>query len=167
MPSPTESLIHSIRTTLHSNKISDHDLRFPCSICRYKVKHNDKSILCTSCEHWSRIKCNGITIDEYVEYQNRNKANPELVDRDVWTCMSCILDHRSDFVPFINSSNIELINLNLIDSNKLLELIPSDEVNLDALSINQLSIDDLENNIEDINCKYYKCEEFFNTIKYS
>ena len=165
--SPTDFLIQSIRTTLgssNSNVIPDPNLQFPCSMCRFEVKNNDKSIQCTSCELWSHIKCNGITVDEYAERQNRNRDNPELEDSEVWTCMRCILDDRAEFIPFINFSNNELCNLNSIDNMNLFDLLPNDEVTYNALCINQLSNDDLENSLENINCKYYSCQEFLTLI---
>ena len=108
------------------------------------------------------IRCNGISVDEYVERQKRNRDNPELEANELWSCMKCVVDDRSDFVPFIESSNFELNNINSVDSMKLFELLPSDEVHFDALYTNQLLDDDFENNIESINCKYYTCEQFFN-----
>ena len=149
MSTPTEFLVHSVRSILNNNGSNnnvntDLDIELPCSTCHFEVKHNDKSIQCTSCKLWAHIKCNGITVDEYVERQKRNRDNPELEDSELWTCMACILYDRSKFVPFINSSNSELNNLNSIDSMKLFELLPNEDVKFDAQLFNQVSNDELD-----------------------
>ena len=117
---PTDYLIKSIRNARQNNinknntskENSNQKPKFPCSICNFEVKHNDKSIQCTTCEQWVHIKCNGITVNEYTERQQRNRDFPELVDTELWLCMMCILNERSDFVPFIYCSDTELTKLN-------------------------------------------------------
>ena len=124
-------LIQSIRDTQMSNntdtKSSKNKVKFPCSICKFDVKNNDKSIQCTTCEFWVHIRCNGITVNEYIERQVRNRDNPDLIGNELWSCMKCVLMDRSDFVPFIYLSDLELYNLNSVDSMKLFELLPSDQ----------------------------------------
>ena len=99
MSSPTDYLKLSIRTALQNNNNENPVPKtdFPCSICRYEVKHNHKAIQCTSCELWVHIKCNGISVDEYTQRQNNNLENPNLVDNELWSCMLCILNERSAF----------------------------------------------------------------------
>ena len=167
--SPTDYLLQSVRAARQNNinkrKNEPNEIsvlpKFPCSICNFEVKHNDRSILCTACDLWVHIKCNGISVNEYIERQQRNRDNPELVDNELWSCMTCILKERSAYVPFIYLSETELNNLNTIDSMKLLDLLPCDEVHNDALSINQLILDDDDDIIDNINCKY-TCDDFLN-----
>ena len=61
-------------------------------------------------------------------------------------------------------SSYELLNMNNLDTMELLNLLPEEEITTEALSANQLMINDLdEDNVANINCKYYTCEEFYNT----
>ena len=151
MSSTTDYLIESIKAINLNNK--NKPVKFPCSICNCEVKNNDKSIQCTTCELWVHIKCNGISVEEYTKRQHRNRDNPELEDGELWSCMKCVLENRSNFVPFILSSTNELININSIDSMNLLDMLPIDDIHHKALSFNQLEIDELESNIDKINCK--------------
>ncbi|MCH2406285.1 MAG: hypothetical protein MK200_08855, partial [Nitrosopumilus sp.] len=119
---------------------------------------------CTYCELWVHIKCNGISVEEYKELQQRNNDNPELIEDEPWCCITCTIKNREDFVPFIKMSSYELLNMNNLDTMELLNLLPAEEITTEALSANQLMANDLdEDNVENINCKYYTCEEFYNT----
>ena len=137
---------------------------YPCAICKFDVKHNDKAILCTVCDHWIHIKCNGITVDEYKSRQSRNRENPELMDNESWSCLSCTMQERKDHVPFIHLSASDIQNLNSTDSMKLYELLPSEDKMIYAQETNNLETDDEmnEDSVERINSKYYSCEEFQN-----
>ena len=164
----TDHLIQSIREAqiAKNNTINNvkRDYPYPCSICNHAVKNNDKSIQCSTRELWVHIRCNGISVEEYIERQQRNLNNPELIDSEVWSCMKCVLNSRSDYTPFIFSSDIELSNLNSVDSMKLFDMLPNDDVQLDAFHTNQLVINEEldESNIDNINCKYISCNDFFN-----
>ena len=167
MPSPCDFIVQSIRDALCNNSnISGSSNKavpeFPCSICSFDVKHNHKAILCTCCDKWVHIKCNNISVDEYIKLQQQNRDNPEY-EGDSWLCMKCVLLERSDFTPFIFCSAIELNNINSLDSLKLVDLLPNDVVTNEAEYINQLSVnDDIdEKSIENIDCKYYTCDNFF------
>ena len=85
---PVDFLIDSIELSRHNNT-DQCAVGFPCSICHYDVKHNDKSIFCTTCDKWVHIKCNGITLEVYRAMQKLNRDNPELID-EKWECLSCI-----------------------------------------------------------------------------
>ena len=118
MSTPAAYLIQSIRSAQRNsndNKSGKH-IEYPCSICDYEVKNNNKAILCTSCELWSDIRCNNISVNEYKERQRRNLDNPDSIENEIWICMRCTLLERSDFIPFIFSSVTELNNLNSLDS---------------------------------------------------
>ena len=76
----TDYLIQSIRTAkqyINKDSNNDQQVDFPCSICNCKVKHNDKAILCTCCDLWVHIRCNNISVNEYIERQKRNRDQPE------------------------------------------------------------------------------------------
>ena len=133
---------------------------FPCGICKFNVKHNDKAILCTVCDHWIHIKCNGITVDEYKTEQNNNRENPELVNES-WSCLSCTMQERSDYVPFIQLSPSDIHNVNSVDSMKLFDLLPSEDKLEYAQKTNFVTNDIDEESVEKINSRYYSCEEFY------
>ena len=164
MSTPTDFLIQSIRTNKFSqNNNNNINVKHPCGRCNFEVKHNDKAILCTSCNFWNHIKCNGISTEEYKKRQLRNSENSDLVDSEPWVCLNCIINLRSDYVPFVQLSSPELSNMNSLDSMKLLEMLPDIEVTTDALETNCLVTNDIdESMVENINCKYYTCEEFYN-----
>ena len=167
MTAPTDYLKQSIKNAqqLFSNNSNNKKKRkkqtvFPCSICNSEVKHNDKAIFCTRCEFWAHIRCNDISINEYKELQQRNSDNPELVVSEDWICMKCILTERSDLFPFLYSSDIELYHLNSLDSIKLIDSLPNDDVHQFAGQNNKLVID--EDIVDTIDSKYYSCDDFFN-----
>ena len=101
--------------------------------------------------------------------QLRNRDNPDLLEEESWDCLKCIMDNRSDYNPFIYISDNQLSNLNSVDTMKLYDLLPEDNVFSDALKTNCLNINDdntkdddlMEDIIDQINCKYYTCDEFF------
>ena len=45
---------------------------YPCSICQKNVNADQKSIFCTSCNHWVHIKCNGTPVSEYITMMEAN-----------------------------------------------------------------------------------------------
>ena len=112
----TDIIIRSIqhnRAILNNNNNVNENIEYPCGLCSYQVKHNDKAIFCTSCELWIHIRCNGITVDEYRELQQRNRDNPDLIVNESWSCFNCVMNKRSEFFPFTYLSTTELDNLNL------------------------------------------------------
>ena len=167
MSTPTDYLIQSIRShrlaqinTTNNNNVN---VKHPCGICNFEVKHNDKAILCTTCNLWIHIKCNGISTDDYENRQLRNNEDIDLVENETWLCLNCTLNERSDFIPFILLSSHELSNMNSLDSMKLLELLPETELTSEALETNSLVTNDIdESMVENISCKYYTCDEFYN-----
>ena len=173
MSVPTDYLIQSIKSAQQAIQINNNSnkkrsklpkkhIEFPCSICNLEVKHNDKAILCTCCELWSHIRCNNISVSEYRELQEKNRDFPEAVDSDTWQCMKCVLNERSEFTPFIYSSVNDLINLNSLDSLELLDSLPNPETQAFATQNNKLLINDIdEDTVENIDCRYYSCKEFF------
>ena len=144
--------------------------KFPCSICNFDVKHNDKAIFCTSCEKWAHIRCTDISVEEYRKMQMDNLENPDL--DETWLCYLCTMHIRAEYSPFIYMSNNQLINMNSVDSMNIFDMLPDDNVFSEAFKTNCLRIydeDDGNHNneidediMDNINCKYYTCDEFFN-----
>ena len=98
MTSPAVNLIK--KCIRHNNTPLDNNINtppiFPCGICNYEVKHNDKSILCSQCDKWAHIRCTEISLEQYREIQQRNKENPDLIDTEDFLCLKCVMDSRSD-----------------------------------------------------------------------
>ena len=141
---------------------------FPCGICDFEVKHNDKANLCTDCGKWAHIRCSGVTIDEYKERQKRNRDNPELVELETWSCLKCVMMEKAEFTPYISLNTNQLIHMNSVNSMSLCDLLPGDDVISEALKTNCLTNADDDDdefdecNVDKIDCKYYTCGEFFN-----
>ena len=165
----TELIKQSIRYNngILFNKKTKVTPEFPCGICDFEVKHNDKANLCTECGKWAHIRCSGVTIDEYKERQKRNRDNPELIESEPWLCLKCIMMEQAEYSPYISLNNSELINMNSVNSMHLCELIPGENVISEALKTNCLTNSDDDNeefdegNVDKINCKYYSCKDFF------
>ena len=157
MENPVNFLKNSIRYTKallsNQNRIPE----YPCGICKFDVKHNDKSIYCSECEKWIHIKCTDVSSEEYREMQIRNRENPELIDSETWICLKCIMEERLEYSPFIYQSNNQLCNLNALDSMNLFDMLPDDNIFTVALQTNCLNTNDDddvdESNIENINSK--------------
>ena len=102
--------------------------------------------------------------------QQRNRKNPDLIDTEDFLCLKCLMESRSDFNPFIYLSDNQITNMNSVDSMKLFNMLPGENVIADALKTNCLNINDNdtkadelnEDLIDHINCKYFTCYEFFN-----
>jgi len=89
--SPIDFLLDSIKSKpLLGNTTPNVNIKFPCSICNFEVKHNHKAIYCTTCKKWVHIKCNGTSIDDYKQMMKSNLENPDLVNSE-WECLSCII----------------------------------------------------------------------------
>jgi len=158
---PTDFLIDSIRTHNLTNQ-NVIEVKFPCGICNYEVKHNNKAILCSTCDKWIHIKCNGISIDEYKIRLNNNRDNPDLTENEIWECLKCITKKRAEIFPFGFLNNFEIENINTLDSIHLADLIPEFEIFSDALQTNNGNSNDIDENIDyNINSRYYTCQEFF------
>ena len=145
--------------------------KLPCGICNFDVKHNDKAILCTKCDKWAHIRCSDVSAEEYKKMQLENLENPGL-EEECWLCLVCTMSSRADYTPFIYMSNNELVYLNSVDSMNIFDMLPNDTVFSEALKTNCLSMYDNdevsctneidEDIMDNINCKYYTCDEFFN-----
>ena len=124
-----------IRNSIRHNNTTQHIItipKFPCGICNFDVKHNDKSILCTECGKWVHIRCTEVSGVEYKDMQLRNRDNPDLIDTESWACINCVMD------------------TNTVDSMKLYDMLPEQNVFSDALKTNCLHINDENVNDEEI-----------------
>ena len=161
----TDFLIKSLKNCKEALiKNTDKECKYPCGICKNDVKHNDKSILCSTCNKWIHIVCNGITLEDYKARQKRNRDNPDLIMSETWECLKCVMDDRASKFAFGYLDNTELNNLITLDSLSVIDIIPefsiqSHELNNENIS-NPNDID--ENIIYNIDSKYYSCQEFFN-----
>ena len=169
MTNPTEFLKKSIKQNNRSilNSKLDKKPKFPCGVCNCEVKHNHKAIECSKCMKYAHIVCTGISDEEYRDLQLRNRDNPELIETEIWICIKCDMEERSEYNPFIFLSDNQLTNMNSVDSMHLFDMFPDDDVITNALKTNYLNTngdnDEIdESNVENINCRYYTCEEFFN-----
>ena len=169
MVNPTDLIRKSIKHNKNNRSLLrkkfEKTPEFPCGICEYDVKHNDKSILCSGCNKWVHIRCTEVSVDQYRDMQQRNLDNPDLIESEFWTCLKCVMAERSLFTPFITISSNTLSNLNSVDTMKMHDLLPDDNVFTDALKMNSLNYDVGEIDegfIDNIECKYFTCDEFFN-----
>ena len=79
-PIAIDFLLNSIKNSNLKNKaVKSNSTKFPCGICSYEVKHNDKAILCSECQLWIHINCNDISADDYKDLIQRNNLNPNLI----------------------------------------------------------------------------------------
>ena len=88
----------------------------------------------------------------------RVELEPTVIPDD-WQCLRCKIKFQCDNVPFMFQDNIDIENLNNIDSNKFFKMLPKFNI---MSEINNLSnkAHDIDANIDDpINCKYYSVEE--------
>ena len=126
MASPvTDILRKSIRhNDIHHHNNQERIVEFPCGICNFEVKHNDKSILCTECDKWAHIRCTDVTVEQYRDMQQRNRENPGLIETESWECLKCVMDKRAKIFPFMFLSANQLTNMNTVDSMKLYDMLP-------------------------------------------
>ena len=172
-----QSAAEFIRKSIRHNNTSLHNVdktpNFPCGICNFEVKHNDKSILCTECDKWAHIRCTEVSVAEYREMQQRNRENPDLIETESWKCIKCIMDERAIYNPFVFLTSNQLTNMNTVDTMKIYDMLPEENVfsealknNSEALRTNCLNINDADTNedelnedlIDHINCKYFTCD---------
>ena len=97
----SDFLIQSVRANknfLKSKNLTNinREIKYPCSMCNYDVKHNDKALYCTTCEHWIHIKCNQTTLEEYKSMQMINNETPELID-EPYDCLKCVMEKRGTY----------------------------------------------------------------------
>ena len=47
-------------------------IKYPCLFCKKPCKCNQKAILCNTCNEWSHLKCNKLSINEFNTLENFN-----------------------------------------------------------------------------------------------
>ena len=127
MPTSIDFIIDSIgaynNTSRNYENVSQ-NIKSPCGICDFPVKHNDNALHCSSCQCLVNIRCNGIPVVECNFRMQRKGNNPDLAEREKWTCLKCIINDRASIFPFGSVSTYELNNQNSVDSLSLTSLIP-------------------------------------------
>ena len=82
-------------------KVSNANHPFPCGICHKNVNNNQKSILCTGCDHWIHIKCNGTPLEEYNAMIDAiSQLTQDEIDSIEWLCNKCLILKTSKLFPF-------------------------------------------------------------------
>ncbi|VDI37763.1 Hypothetical predicted protein [Mytilus galloprovincialis] len=77
-------------------------IKYPCSVCERPVAKNQHALQCDSCDQWVHIKCDGITKQEYKQFQE--------IKHLIFECPKCNLFTFTD--SFFNASgeSIDLSN---------------------------------------------------------
>ena len=75
-------------------------MKIPCGICHKSIPNHFKSNFCNNCEFWVHIKCNNISISEYLKLENEGADVP-------WFCLKC----TPVMFPFGSFNNEELSKL--------------------------------------------------------
>ena len=134
---------------------------FPCGICEKNVNKNQKAIKCTSCLHWTHIKCNGTSLEEYNKLIDHNWClTTSQIDAEPWLCNKCIIANMAIIFPFGLENNITLSNIMNTDSLEILDRLPSYEKTSQACQLDSLSSHDPDENLVDrINSRYYSAHE--------
>ena len=140
---------------------------FPCIYCHKNVNYNQRGLMCSSCQCWSHIKCNGTPILEYNELKvicNTFQTQRFMPNND-WICFNCHVNKLSEIFPFGMIDNFDLANLLENDSICILNHLPSYEITSKAKSflLDKFDIDD--NVVSNINSKYYSVKDFQSVIK--
>ena len=62
--------------------------KWPCGICCYAVKDDDKALSCGRCEFWMHNDCSGVSDESYAYYQDQKQFH--------WKCSECEVMHFED-----------------------------------------------------------------------
>ena len=147
-----------ITEAISSNKDLNepNNLKFPCSICNKNVLSNQAGIFCDSCHKWCHITCDGTSLTDYEILQSTNDDSSI-----TWNCLYCTFKHHHQNLPFTLISDTDLNKINLCDSMRLCEFLPSlhSILDLDELSSFPGCKDDLSLPSH-LNSKYYNIYEF-------
>ena len=135
-------------------------LKYPCGICSKNVNYNNPSIECTCCSYWVHIKCTDKTIDEYNSQIDRNFLNPELIVSEPWICSKCMITINAENFPFGLLNDSDLVSINTSNSMQINDMIPEFETISTSTKISELCSNDIDLNINNIDCKYYTNHEF-------
>ena len=130
--------------------------KFPCGYCTKNVNTNQKALQCHQCQKWIHIKCNDLTVDEYLIIKD-NLSNSK------WLCLSCIIINNAKIFPFTFVSNEIILQLNDLPMPSLVDLMPTFEIKSNLQNMPNLYDYDSEESIEiNINSKYISVQELSN-----
>ena len=128
--------------------------KFPCAICKNRVKHNHKSIFCDQCNNWVHIECNEISITEYKDLQKE--------PHDIkWVCLYCSILNNSVTFPFTLVSDSAFLDETDFEISSSFNVThPSFEIASKLTNLPNLSDYDIDENINtNLNSKYYSVQE--------
>lgn len=138
----------------NESQVEVSNLKFPCSICKNRVKHNHKSVFCDQCNNWVHIECNGISITEYKELQKEPRDKK-------WVCLYCSVLNNSVTLPFTlvsDSAFPDETGLEISSSCNVTR--PSFEIESKLTNLPNLSDYDIDENISiNLNSQYYSLQE--------
>ena len=121
----------------------------PCGICHKNVSDYQNSIYCNNCNHWVHIKCNDISVSEYVELQNEPDDIP-------WFCLKC----TEILFPFGSMVDEELSNLFDFDLPSFVDSAPSFEITSGLTNLPNLCDYDIDEHLpSNVNSSYHTAQD--------
>ena len=130
-------------------------LACPCSICNKNCFDTQASIICDTCDKWCHIKCDGTTLKDY----NYLSANIE----SEWHCLYCTMKFHQQIFPFTLSDTHEIEKINMCDSMRIFDHLPSLETVFETSQFTKFTAIDADENTSLptlLNSKYYDINEF-------
>lgn len=91
--------------------------KFPCGYCSKNVNSNQKALLCCQCQKWIHIKCNDLSVNEYISIKD-NLSNSK------WLCLTCTIINDAQIFPFTFVSNEAILQLNEIPMPSFVDIMP-------------------------------------------
>ena len=133
---------------------SPNNLKSPCSICNKNVLTNQKAIQCDTCDKWCHIQCDG-TSSEFYNYLMTTD------DTVSWHCLYCIFKFNHQNIPFTLSDNSEINKINISDTMRFCEFLPSFEIISETSKFSNFSQNEIDYNLpSNLNTKYYSVYDF-------
>ena len=121
----------------------------PFGICCKNISNHCKSVFCNHCNFWVHIKCNNISVSEYVKLQNEPDDVP-------WFCKKCTMD----MFPFGLLTNEEFLGLCDFDLPSFIDSAPSYEITSNLTNLPNLSDYDIDEHMpQNIDSRYFTLPE--------
>ena len=121
----------------------------PCGICCKTFSNHCKSVCCNHYNFWVHIKCNNISVSEYVQLQNEPDDVP-------WFCKKCTMD----MFPFGLLTNKEFLGLCDFDLPLLIDSAPSFEIISNLINLPNLSDYDIDEYMpQNMDSRYFTLPE--------
>ncbi len=145
------------------SKITNKEVKDPCSICDKNVNKNHLAIECTQCQLWSHIKCNDIDKAQYKEFQ----LKPYLY----FDCLKC----KAEILPFMMLNDHEfdssvkkgeIFSKNQIQNTIFIPTLTQQEMfdklntHIEEYNTRVINNEDECNYNQTLNCNYYGVDEF-------